>query len=368
MNSRNKTIIRTGVIGILANVLLVAGKMTVGLLAGSIAIVLDAINNLSDALSSIITIAGVKLAEKPADKEHPLGHGRIEHISAMIVSGLVVAVGLKSLWDSAWKIIEPQTPNYSHLTIAVIAASVAVKLLLGTYTKKKGEETDSQSLIASGADAMFDAVIALGTLASVLVMMFLDVNIDAYVALIISAVIIKAGVEMLGEVFDSILGKRVSAELSRAIKGDVAAFPHVLGAYDLYLDSYGPEKLVGAVHVELEEGITLKEADLLMRRIGECIHEKYGIILTVGLYAIPTPESEERTLYNNVRDEVKAQDGVLGVHGLRIDHELKTVYLDAVRDFRHANSAKWTEDIHQSIGRQLPGYTVRLNPDIDYSD
>lgn len=368
MNHRNRIIVRTGAIGIVANVLLVAGKLTAGLLAGSIAIILDAINNLSDAISSIITIVGVKLASKPADKEHPFGHGRIEHISAMLVSGIVVAVGLRSLWDSVCKIITPQLPSYSLLTIIIISASVVVKLLLGLYTQRMGRRTQSQSLTASGADALFDAVIALGTLLSVLAMLFLSLNIDAYMALVISLVIIKAGVEMLGGVFDSILGKRMSPQLSRAIKAHVASFPHVQGAYDLFVDNYGPEKLVGAIHVELDEGIALKDADLLMRRIGESIRHTYGIVLTVGLYAIPPQGDPDRELYDRVSHAVCALPGVLGCHGLRIDHEQKVVYLDAVRDFREPDPADWTARIDHSIQELLPCYQVRLNPDIDYSD
>lgn len=352
----------------MTNFVLVGGKMTVGLIAGSMAIVLDAVNNLSDALSSIITIVGVRLASRPADKKHPLGHGRIEYISAMLVAGLVVAVGLRSLWDSVWSIADPQQPSYSVLTIGVVAVSVVVKLWLGRYTKQRGRETDSQSLIASGADAVFDAVISLGTLVSVVVMMLFDLNIDGWIALIISAVIIKAGIEMLTDVMGNVLGMRVSSQLSRAIKADVAAFPHVLGAYDLFLDSYGPTQMVGAVHVELDETISLSDADLQMRRIAEAIHNKYGILLTVGLYAIPAADSADRAEYDRVRNAVLSCPGVLGVHGLRIDSERSVVYFDAVRDFRYAASPEWFETINAAVHDVVPGYTIRFNPDVDYSD
>jgi len=171
---RNKQIIRTSYVGIAANVLLASFKAGVGLAAGSVAIMMDAVNNLTDMLSAVITIVGTKLSGRPADHEHPFGHGRIEYFTAIIIAVIVLVAGVGSLIESVRKIIEPTVPQYSLVTLTVIVAAIAVKLVLGRYVKQRGEQLKSDALIASGADALFDAVVTLGTLLSAGIMLIWD--------------------------------------------------------------------------------------------------------------------------------------------------------------------------------------------------
>ncbi len=194
---RNKKIIRVSIVGILANVLLAAFKALVGLLSGAIAILMDAVNNLSDALSSVITIVGTKLSARPADQKHPFGHGRVEYLSAIVISLIVIAAGVTSLVESVKKIINPTTPSYTTLTLVVIIVAIAVKLVLGMFVKGQGKALKSGALIASGADALFDAIVTLSTLISAGIMLIWDINLDGIFGTIISLVIVKAGVEML---------------------------------------------------------------------------------------------------------------------------------------------------------------------------
>ena len=217
-DSRNRIIVRTSVIGILANVLLAAAKAVIGFAANSIAVILDAVNNLSDALSSVVTILGAKLAGRAPDKDHPLGYGRVEYLSAMIVAGLVLYAGITSAVESVKKIIAPETPDYSTTALAVIAVAVLVKVVLGRYVKAQGEKANSGALIASGADASFDAVLSLSVLVSALIFVFTGVSLEAYVGVVISGFIIKAGVDMMKETLDDILGVRMDKALSRQIK------------------------------------------------------------------------------------------------------------------------------------------------------
>ena len=210
---REKVIVQTSVIGIIANVALAAFKAAVGLAANSISVILDAVNNLSDALSSVITIIGTKLANRAPDKKHPLAHGRIEYLTAMIVAGLVLYAGITALTESIKKIIHPELPNYSKISLIIIAAAVLVKFFLGRFVKARGKKVNSASLIASGSDAAFDAILSASVLASAVVYMVWGISLEAYVGIIIAAVIIKSGVEMMIETLGDILGKRVNAAL-----------------------------------------------------------------------------------------------------------------------------------------------------------
>ena len=239
---RSKIIVRTSIIGILVNILLAAFKAVVGLLSNSIAIVLDAVNNLSDALSSVVTILGTKLANRRPDKKHPLGHGRIEYLSAMIVSALVIYAGITAMVESVKKLIHPQTPDYSMTALIIVGAAVLAKILLGQYVKRTGIRVNSGALTASGQDAFFDAVLSFVVLVSAIIYIATGFSLEAYVSIAISVFIIKAGLEMLLETVDEILGKRVDADYLGQIKQTICEHPMVSGAYGLILHSYGPDR------------------------------------------------------------------------------------------------------------------------------
>lgn len=365
---RDGIIVRTGLIGIGTNLVLSAFKTVIGLISGSIAVVLDAVNNLSDALSSIITIIGVKLAAKPADKEHPLGYGRVEYLSAMIIAGIVLAAGFTSLIESAKKLITPSEVSYTVLSLIVIAVAVAAKIVLGLYTKRKGKETDSDSLIASGSDAMFDSIISFSTLLSAVISIIWGLNLDGLFGLVISAVIIKAGIGMLKDTLDDILGKRADAALVHSLKQDIAAVPDVLGVYDLLLDSYGPSKLAGSVHIEVEDDMQASDIDELSRKITLLILRKYSIYLTVGIYAVPSLESSWHEKYQQLRNILSSQEGVLQIHGFHVDEERKIVFFDVVRSFDITDVKSWLEGLRKLAGSIIPGYAIHITADTDFSD
>ena len=232
---RDRIIFKTGLTGILANLLLSAFKAAVGLLSHSIAVVLDAVNNLSDALSSVITIVGTKLAGRRPDREHPLGHGRIEYLSAMIVSGLVLYAGITSLVESVKKIIRPEKPDYTYLSLVIIAAAVLVKIVLGRYVSSQGKKANSASLSAAGADALFDAVLSASVLATAVVFMLTGVSMEAYVGALISVFIIRSGLRMMAGTLNEILGKRADKETTARIMEILTEDETVRGAYDLIL-------------------------------------------------------------------------------------------------------------------------------------
>ncbi|MBR2732466.1 MAG: cation transporter, partial [Clostridia bacterium] len=258
---RAHVIVRTGVIGILTNLLLAGFKAAVGAAAHSISITLDAVNNLSDALSSVITIVGTRLANRLPDKKHPLGHGRVEYISALVVAALVLYAGVAALAESVKKILHPEAADYSALSLIVVAAAVAVKIVLGLYVKRQGRAVDSGSLIASGTDALMDAVLSASVLAGALIFLQTGVSLEAYIGVIIAGFIIKSGVELVLETISDLVGRRADPALTKQIRALLEADPAVHGAYDLVMNNYGPDRNYASVHIELPDTMTVDQVD-----------------------------------------------------------------------------------------------------------
>ena len=362
---RKRQITRTSVVGIAANLLLAGFKAAVGLLAGSIAIVLDAVNNLTDALSSVITILGVRLAGRRPDEKHPFGYGRIEYFSAVIIAAIVLFAGATSLVESVRKILAPQTPEYSAVTLIVVAAAVAVKLLLGRYVKGQGEKYNSDALIASGSDASFDALISASTLVGALLNLLFHLNLDGPIGAVISVFILKAGLEMLLDSVSDIMGSRPDSMITREIRRTVNAVPGVLGAYDLILHNYGPDSAIGSIHVEVPDTADGRSLHRLTRTIQETVLDKFHVFLTVGFYAV---DAARRADVEAIDAAAKKQPGVLGTHGVYFDDERKLLSFDALVDFTVRDKAALCDAIRADLAPLFPGYTVSISCDTDYSD
>ena len=366
-DSRETTIVRTSIIGILVNVLLAAFKAAIGLITHSIAVTLDAVNNLSDALSSVITIVGTKLAGKLPDKKHPLGYGRIEYLSAMIVSALVLYAGITSLVESIKSIISPEKPDYSVVSLIIVGSAVVAKLLLGTYVKRTGKRVNSASLEASGSDAMFDSIISASVLLCALIYIAFGLSLEAYAGVIISIVIIRSGVEMLRDTLDDILGKRYDPEELQAIKNTIAEDPDVFGVYDLILHSYGPDRNVGSVHVEVRDEMTATEIDKMERRISKNVYEKHKLPLTsISIYAMNSSTEETKAIRAKVNEIVMGFEGVLQTHGFRADPEERTITMDIILDFDVKDRKAVFENIRAALQKAFPDYTLQLTLDIDF--
>ncbi len=338
---REKVIVRTSMVGIFANIFLASFKAAVGILSSSIAIILDAVNNLSDVMSSVITIIGTKLAEKRPDKKHPYGYGRID----------------------------PVKPDYSAAALVIVASAVVVKILLGLYVKKKGESVNSESLIASGKDALLDSVISTATLIAALIYLTLHIRTEAWLGAVISLVIIKSGLEILAESLSSIIGKRISSELSKAIKVTVTSFPEVHGAYDLLLHNYGPDLLIGSVHIEVPDTLTVAELDKLEHRINEKVFEEHRVILAgISVYAVNTQNDKAIGMYEEIRRHVMSHEYVLQIHGFYLDEERMTIHFDIIIDFAAPDSAELYEHILTETQAAYPEYSVSITLDTDVSD
>ena len=366
--NRDKIIVRTSLIGIVTNVFLAAFKAAVGLVTHSIAVTLDAVNNLSDALSSVITIIGTKLAGRRPDKKHPLGHGRTEYLSAMVVSAIVLYAGLTSLIESIKKIIHPEKPEYTTVSLIIIAVAVVVKLVLGNFVKAQGRKADSQALEASGADAFFDAVLSASVLASAVFFVISGISLEAWVGVVISVFIIRSGVEMLKDTLDDIIGKRTDADLAKTIRRLIVSEPQVRGAYDLLLNNYGPGKNYGSVHMELPDTMTVDEVDVLTRRIEQKVYQETGVIMTgIGVYSFNTQNTEAAKIRNDIMRTVMSHDWVLQCHGFYADIDKKTLRFDAVMSF-DIDPKEGLEILHREIREKYPDYQITIAPDVDLAD
>ncbi|OEC97282.1 MULTISPECIES: cation diffusion facilitator family transporter [Methanobrevibacter] len=362
--TRQEKIIKTSVIGIVVNLILVAFKATIGMLVNSIAITLDAVNNLTDALSSIITIIGTKLAGKAPDKNHPYGYGRVEYFASVIIAAIVLWAGITAFMESWPKILNPDATSYTAVSLVIIAVAVLVKFALGKYVKNVGEDINSQALVASGSDAFFDAVLSLSTLIAAVISVFFHVSLEGILGVVISIVIIKASVDMLRETIDSMIGSRVDSELSRKLKEYICEIPEVYGAYDLSLHNYGPEDMRGSVHIEVDDDLTAFDIHSLTRNIVYKVYDEFSIVLTIGIYARNNDYKDVREDLYNIASKYEE---IIEIHGFIVNKDEDYATFDIIVDF-DADREKVKERIYSEIKSKHPELDYYIIDDYDISD
>ena len=368
-DNREQIIVRTSIIGILANVFLAGFKAAVGILSNSIAIVLDAVNNLSDALSSLVTIIGAKLSGKEADKKHPFGYGRIEYLSSLVISVIVLYAGVTSLVESIKKIISPQLPDYSTASLIIVGVAVFVKIALGLFVKTTGQKVNSDSLVNSGKDALLDSVISTSTLVAALVFMFAGISLEAWLGAIISIIIIKAGADMLSDTISKILGEPGDVKLIQDIKRTVSSFPEVSGAYDLVLHNYGPDIYNGSIHVEVADDCLITRLDELNREIVEKVYAEHNVMLTaVGVYSVNTKDKDVVELRNKIRDQVMAHKFVKGVHGFYYSKKDSYARFDVVISFDAKSRKAVFDEVMEELHKNYPDINFVVAMDMDYGE
>ena len=367
-DKRNKEIVKVSIIGIIANVFLSAFKAVIGFISGSIAIVLDAVNNITDVASSLVTIIGTKLANKKPDREHPFGHGRAEYLTAMVISVIILYAGITSLTESIKKVINPTTPNYSIVSLIIIVVAILVKIVLGEYVKRKGKELNSTSLINSGQDAKLDSVISLSTLIAAIIFIFTSISLEAYLGIIISIIIIKAGIDMIREAISSVLGERVDPELISDIKKTIIKYDDVKGVYDLVLNNYGPNTYTGSVHIEVLDTMDIDEIDVLQRKITQKVFENQHVYLTaIGIYSVNTKNKRIIETKNNITKLIKKYDNILQYHGLYVDEKEKTLRFDIVMSFEEKDPDGLYNKFYDEVSKEFPDYKIYIVVDTDFS-
>ena len=368
MQDRSKKIVQTSLVGIFANLGLVVIKAIVGIVAMSVAIIMDAINNLSDALSSVITIVGTKLAQKKPDEKHPYGHGRVEYLTSLIISVIIIIAGSAAIVESILAIIDNNLPQFEIWSVILIAVAILVKIAISFFFRYRGKKLNSDALKGSGIDALFDAFLSSGTLIAIIVALIWQVNIEGYIGAIIGLFMIKSGIDVLRGSLSSIIGERTSKETSEAIKKLVCSNHEVKGAYDLIVNNYGPDRGIGSIHIEVDDNLTAKEIHPLTRRIAVQVYNEFGIIMTIGIYASNSSNAEIVKIRDAIKKEVLSHPTIKQMHGFYVDQEAKTISFDVIVDFKDKDSSKTVKEIHDDLVEQFPDYTFYIVEDKDFTD
>ena len=366
--NREKKIIQTSFIGIIANLFLVAAKAVIGLLAHSVALISDAINNLSDSLSSLITIIGTKLAGKKPDKKHPYGHGRIEYLVSLIIGLIILAAGVMAIYESVKALIEKPEVDYSIVSLIVIALAVLVKVFIGLYYLRVAKQVNSEPLKASGKDALFDVLLSLATVVGIITSLVWHINIEGYIGIVIGIFILRTAIEVLHEGVSLIIGQRASQEEIDKIKHLVCSFPEVKGAYDLIINNYGEGRAIASVHIEVDDSLTAIEIHHLSRQIASKVYAETGTILTVGIYATNETNSEVKEIKDFIYKLVENEQGINQIHGFYLDEEKKLITFDLIFDFKYENPQKKMADLVNLLKEKYPEYTFYIIQDTDFSD
>ena len=363
--ARSRRILHTSIVGIAANVLLAAFKAVVGLAANSVAITLDAVNNLSDALSSVLTIVGVKLAARPPDAKHPCGYGRIEYFSAVTIAAIILVAGAGSLIESIRKIVRPETPEFGAAALVVVAVAVVAKVLLGRYVSAQGRACNSDALVASGAEANLDALVSASTLVGAGILLLFGINIDGWIGAVISLLLLKAGAETLFASISNIMGNRPDAEVSRRIRETAKAVPGVLGAHDLVLHNYGPGMAIGSIHVEVDAGLDAAGIQRITHAVQAAVFKEFRVFLTIGIYAI---DPARRADYDAISETALRHAGVKNVHGVFFDDANDGLFFDVLVDFTVRDRDGLRAAISADLSPRFPGRAIVVNFDTDYTD
>lgn len=309
----------TSTVGIVLNLLLAAGKFTVGYLFGAIAIQADAVNNLSDAGAQIISLLTFRIAAKPADRDHPYGHARMEYVASMIVSFLILLIGWELLGESFEKIIHPTAETvFSWISVIVLGVSVLVKLWLCLFNRKIAKKIDSGVMRATAADSLSDAAATLAVLLATLVFRFTGLDIDGYVGLLVAVVIMIAGVKILNDTKNSILGEGPSEETVAVIQSVISRYDGVLGMHDLMVHNYGPGRVIASMHVEVDGAEDMFKSHDMIDLIERELKDQYHILATVHMDPVVTHDRRVDELRSLATAHVQAVDPSLLIHDFRI--------------------------------------------------
>ena len=363
---REKKIIKVSTIGIAANLLLAAVKIVIGLLSGSIAIVSDAVNNLTDSASSIITIVGTKLANKPPSKDHPFGYGRIEYITSIVIGIILLYTGIQMIISSVKKIIHPEELNYSVNILIVIAATIFVKIFLSRYTKKAGIKYNSGALTASGNDARNDVLISAVTFVSAVIYMAFGISIDAWAGAFISLFVIKTGVDVFVDMHGHFLGQRADQKLSETIYQDVRNCSHVIDAHDLILHDYGPDRMTGSINVEVDHSLTIGEIFPELHKLQMHLLKEHMTYVVFGLYAVDMDHEETREAVAVLEKLQQENSHMLGFHGVDVDCEIKTLFCDTTLDFDCDRESIYRH-VTNELQKHFPDYAVFVSVDTEFA-
>lgn len=364
---RMKKVVTVSIVGILVNVALGVIKIIVGNAANSVAVTSDAVNNFADSISSLVTIITMIIVGKGATRKHPFGFGRVEYFSSIIISVLVLFTGGEFMVESIKHIIHPVVTNYDNIALILLVVAILAKIFLGLYTKRQGKNANSPNLVASGQDALSDAILTGVTLLGALLSRFAHWNIDGWIGVIVSVFVLKSGLEILLDVVNKLLGDRPDAELGDMIMREITATPGIVGAYDLILHNYGPNIFIGNVNVELDEQLTIRDAYEIVKPLSVKIANEYGVFMYFGFYAVNTTDEKTMEMNRKVKDTLMKDPDVLQVHAFYVEQDKKFMSFDVVLDFNVKDQLAKEKAIRDKVHALFPDYEVEMVFDKDYT-
>ena len=306
------------ILGICCNLFLFSSKLFAGFLVNSISVMADAFNNLSDAASSIIGFVGVRMAEKPADEEHPFGHGRMEYIAAFVVAFLVVQVGFSLLKTAVEKILHPETLSFSLFSVGILVFSVLVKLWMASYNRKLGKKINSTVMMATAADSLGDVGATSATIVSLLVFRFFHINIDGIIGLVVSVLVLIAGINIAKDTLAPLLGEAIDPEVYKKISDFVESYDGIIGSHDLIVHNYGPSRSMASIHAEVPSKVDIETSHAVVDQIERDALEKLGIFLVIHMDPVETDNELAEILKEMATDVILHLDSRLTLHDFRI--------------------------------------------------
>lgn len=364
---RMKKVVTVSIVGVLVNVALGVIKIIVGNAANSVAVTSDAVNNFADSVSSIVTIITMIIVGKGATRKHPFGFGRVEYFSSIIISVLVLFTGGEFMVESIKHIIHPAATSYGNVALILLVIAILAKIFLGLYTRRQGKKANSPNLVASGQDALSDAILTGVTFIGALLSRFAHWNIDGWIGAIVSLFVLKSGLEILLDVVNKLLGDRPDAELGDMIMKEITATPGIVGAYDLILHNYGPNIFIGNVNVELDEQMSIREAYEIVKPLSVKIGDEYGVFMYFGFYAVNTTDEEIMEMNRNVKETLMKDPDVLQVHAFYVEKDKKFMSFDVVLDFNVKDQLTKEKAIQDTVHAMFPDYKVEMVFDKDYT-
>ena len=358
------------IVGICCNIFLFAAKFIIGLVIHSVSVTADAFNNLSDAGSSIISFVGVKMAEKPADKDHPFGHGRIEYIAALVVSFLVLEVGFTFLKDSIGRIREPEDLNFQAVSVVILLLSIAVKLWMGMFNRKLGEKIDSKVMMAVFTDSMGDVITTGATILSILFFAVTGINIDGIVGVGVALVVMWAGVGIAKDTLEPLIGEAIDPEVYEKIKTFVESYDGIEGTHDLIVHNYGPGRSMASIHAEVPNDVDIEQSHEIIDRIERDAGKKLGIFLVIHMDPVEMKDERVLNIRRKTEEILKELDPACSIHDFRVvrGEEQSNLIFDMVIPIEYDEEKR--KELPRKLKERLkeldPRYECVITVDYDY--
>ncbi|MCQ2059902.1 MAG: cation diffusion facilitator family transporter [Bacteroidaceae bacterium] len=364
--TRQGVVMTTSAVGIIVNVLLASIKVAIGVLANSIAVISEGINNATDSLSSVITMVGAKLSNKRPTKKHPFGYGRIEYITSLVIAGLIIATAVELLKSSIKLIIEPEDLTVNTLTLIIIAASALVKLWLAWFTIKKGRQVNSGILVAMGTDSRNDCIVSAVTIVSALIFIIFHLSVDAYAGIITSLFIFKAGFDILKDTLANLLGQPVEKETADELYKIIRSTPGVLNAADMILHNYGPDRYSGSVNIEMDHQMTVEQLYATIHKLQLDIMHQKGITMVFGIYAVDRDHSEIKQMRHQIAQYVRGKEHIISYHALYLEPQTNLIYVDLVVDYDLKDWDGLRTDFTEYMHNLYPDNKIELTIETEY--